>query len=330
MITNKYITTIIVIITVIAVCLCLCAAAFADIQTTGVAMEYESALFDTDEALTVCIKMDEDDMNEMLENTASGDWYKCDVIINGTTIGNVGIRASYDTEGYSFTLVFDKYEKGETCFGLDTLVLKYPADTDEALVYDMCEYLGADAPLYNYATIELNGEAFGEYLAVEGVDDSFMLRNYGIARGELYELDSRDGDVLSYTDDELDSYTVIWENATSKTSKKDRKQVVAALKSIAEGDDTEDYLYVDNVLRYMAVHTFVSRLTGNSLYSYYLYEHSGMLNLIPSDYDFSTGGSMTDFVSSDIFAELLENEEYLARYNDYLSLLEAEYSDLTA
>lgn len=46
----------------------------------------------------------------------------------------------------------------------------------EALVYDMFQYLGADASLYNYAEIYVNGNYWGLYLALEPVDESFLKR----------------------------------------------------------------------------------------------------------------------------------------------------------
>ena len=60
----------------------------------------------------------------------------------------------------------------------------------EALIYDMYQYLGADASLYNYAKLSVNGEYWGVYLALEAVEDSFLLRNYGVQDGELYKPDS--------------------------------------------------------------------------------------------------------------------------------------------
>ena len=90
------------------------------------------------------------------------------------------------TDRYSFKLEFDHYVDGQTCFGLDKLILNnnYADATNmkEALIYDMYQYLGADASLYNYAKLSVNGEYWGVYLALEAVEDSFLLRNYGVRR----------------------------------------------------------------------------------------------------------------------------------------------------
>ena len=210
MIAHKHITKIIAVVMAVAVCLCLCAVAFssqiaAAMGDMGISMEYETKLFDTSSILTVNILMDDADWNAMLENSTAEEYYQCDVEINGTTFYRVGIRPKGNTsltsiasdpttDRYSFKLEFDHYVDGQTCFGLDKLILNnnYADATNmkEALIYDMYQYLGADASLYNYAKISVNGEYWGVYLALEAVEDSFMLRNYGVQSGELYKPDS--------------------------------------------------------------------------------------------------------------------------------------------
>lgn len=210
MIAHKHITKIIAVVMAVAVCLCLCAVAFspqiaAAMGDMGISMEYETELFDTSSILTVNILMDDADWNDMLTNATAEEYYQCDVEINGTTFYRVGIRPKGNTsltsiasdpttDRYSFKLEFDHYVDGQTCFGLDKLILNnnYADATNmkEALIYDMYQYLGADASLYNYAKISVNGEYWGVYLALEAVEDSFMLRNYGAQSGELYKPDS--------------------------------------------------------------------------------------------------------------------------------------------
>lgn len=190
-----------------AVAFCLIVTLFADrfvaVSGSSVAtMEYESTLFDTSEIMTVNIIMDEDQWQELLDNAISEKYYACDVEINGETISNVGIRTKGntslssiandpDTDRYSFKIKFDKYVDGQTCMGLDKLVLNNnfadATNRKEALVYDMFQYLGADASLYHYAKISVNGEYWGTYLALEAVEDSFKLRNYGVSDGKLYK-----------------------------------------------------------------------------------------------------------------------------------------------
>ena len=210
MIAHRHITKIIAVVMAAAVGLCLCTAAFSAQITAaadgmGVSMEYEQALFDTGSILTVDIRMDAADWDDMLQNATAEEYYQCDVEIGGTIFYRVGIRPKGNTslsaiasdpttDRYSFKLEFDHYVEGQTCFGLDKLVLNnnYADATNmkEALIYDMYQYLDADASLYNYAKISVNGEYWGVYLALEAVEDSFLLRNYGAQNGALYKPDS--------------------------------------------------------------------------------------------------------------------------------------------
>lgn len=375
MIAHRNITKVIAVVMTLAVCLCLFAVAFLnEIITaagdTGVSMEYETKLFDTQSIISVNIIMDEEDWNDMLENAMSEEYYQCDVEVNGKMFYQVAIRPKGNTslssiandpttDRYSFKLEFDHYVEGQTCFGLDKLILNnnYADATNmkEALIYDMYQYLGADASLYNYAKIDVNGTYWGVYLALEAVEDSFQLRNYGAQKGILYKPESMDmgggmggfssgtnGADLNYSDDELDSYSTIWDGEVTSTTEADYKRVVTALKNISEGTNLESYMDIDNLLRYMAVHVFSvndDSLSGTMAHNYYLYESGGKLNLIPWDYNLCLGGmgggndassvinSAIDnaFSGTEFFDTLMENETYHSQYYEYLQQLVDEY-----
>ena len=179
-------------------------AAFSKQLSSGISLSYEQKLFDTDQVMTVNIRIDEDEWDDLLETAISETYYCCDIEINGETYYRVGIRAkgntslsmvaSSDSDRYSFKVKFDEYVDGQTCYGLDKLVLNnnYSDATmmKEAVVYDMFAFLDVDASLYNYARISVNGEYWGVYLALEAVEESFALRNYGTHYGNLYKPDS--------------------------------------------------------------------------------------------------------------------------------------------
>lgn len=432
MITHTYITKIVTAMAALAVLVCILARIFPEkavevFGETGVAVRYESELFDTREIIQIDIQMEESEWEDMLSHAAEETYYSCDVVIGGQTIRNVGIRpkgntslsaivADPDTDRYSLKLEFDHYVDGQTCLGLDKLILNnnYADATNmkEALVYDMYQYLGADASLYNYAEVSVNGEYWGVYLALEAVEDSFLLRNYGTADGALYKPESMgmggerpengrapgaenqrpggepgafgemkpngeagespgeapipvqgdntkrpeqknmsgmpggnssrggSGADLNYTDDDLDSYSTIWEGAVTDTKKSDHRRVVTALRYISEGTELERCLDIDNLLRYMAVHVFsvnMDSLSGMMPHNYYLYEQDGQLNILPWDYNLSFGGMNmgrsgngmdmindaidTPFQITRFFDALLEEETYRSKYHEYLQKL---------
>ncbi|MBQ3508393.1 MAG: CotH kinase family protein [Peptococcaceae bacterium] len=367
MISSKRIGVLAVVLILLALSVCLLpliAAEELQVLADGEEhMEYETALFDTSEVIAVDISMDRDAWQAMLDDALSETYYQCDVTINGTTFYSVGIRPKGNTSlssvardpddnRYSFKLEFDQFVDGQNCFGLDKLVLNNNyADASgmkEAVVYDMYQYLKADAPLYNYAEISVNGEYWGVYLALEAVEESFLLRNYGSTAGKLYKPEgmhqkNSSGANLNYTDDDLNSYSTIWEGAVTDSDDADHRRVVEALKQLYTGENLESCLDVDNVLKYMAVHNFAvneDSLSGAMAHNYYLLEQNGRLNMIPWDYNLSfggmRGGDATDVVnepiddsysSTEFFDALLENEEYLARYHQYYKMLTDEYFD---
>ena len=72
---------------------------------------------------------------------------------------------------------------------------------------------------------------------------------------------SSGGGSLVYTDDSIESYSSIFENAVfSNSSDKDKQRLITALKNLNEGTDLEKYIDVDAALRYFAAHTVVVNL----------------------------------------------------------------------
>lgn len=378
MIANKHIAKIVAVMMTFAVVLCLGAVAFSEkleaaFGGAGIRMEYETKLFDTSEIMHVNIIMEDAEWNDMLANALAKQYYECDVEINGKRFYSVGIRPKGttslagiiddpDNNRYSMKLEFDHYIDDQTCFGLDKLVLNSnfadATNMKEALIYDIFQYFGVDASLYNFAEISVNGVYWGVYLALEAVEESFMLRNYGADYGELYKPDAFNskkigsafesmegtgGADLNYIDDNLDSYPAIWNTEITKTTESDRKRVTTALKHIAEGTELERYMDIDNLLKLIAVHVFSSNsdsLMGLSQHNYYLYESKGTLNVLPWDYNLCLGGNYgvggdatflindpidEEFVVTDFFDALFTEEAYHSQYHAYLQQLADEY-----
>lgn len=165
-------------------------------------MKYESTLFDTSYVHTIDIIMD--DWDTFIENCESKKYSACIVVIDGVKYKNIGIRAKGNTslsnvktlgsQRYSFKLEFDHYEDGQSCDGLDKLCLNNLIQDNtmmkDYLVYRLMSDFDVNGPLCSYAYITVNGEDWGLYLAVEGIEESFLARNYGSDTGELYKPDS--------------------------------------------------------------------------------------------------------------------------------------------
>lgn len=398
------------------------------IRPAATVMGYEARLFDTEGVHTIDIVMD--DWDGFLETCENEEYAQCAVVIDGEAYQNTGIRAkgntslsmvsSMNSDRYSFKLEFDHYDSGRSYYGLDKLSLNnLIQDTTymkDYLTYRMMGAFGADAPLCSYVKITVNGEDWGLYLAVEGVEDSFLRRNYGNDSGILYKPDSlnlgggpgngrdfrmpnagdfgenaptppdgqdfggqapaafpgsgqdggeppasagfpgggQDGagqtrvdrgfgggmgsdDVkLRYIDDDPDSYSNIFDSAKAEISKADKTRLIASLKALGEGENLEEVLDVDEVLRYFVVHNYVRNgdsYTGSMVHNYYLYEKDGRLSMIPWDYNLAYGTFQGGDSDSEVNAPIdtpvsggdsrpmsdwmFKSAEYTERYHQY-------------
>ena len=144
---------------------------------------------------------------------------------------------------------------------------------------------------------------------------------------------------LVYTDDNKDSYSDILENEVFKTTTdSDKDKVIEMIKNLNEGTNLEEFLNVDEILRYFAVNTFLVNLdsyASNMKHNYYLYERDGVFEILPWDYNLSFGAfnigtasnainfpidsPVTDSLeNSPLIGKLLEVDEYKETYHKYL------------
>ncbi len=172
------------------------------LQSASRTMGYEQTLFDTSKVHTIDIIID--DWDGFISTCESETYSACTVVIDNEAMKNVAIRGKGNTslstvktmgsERYSFKIEFNQYEDGKNYHGLDKLSLNNLIQDNtcmkDYLAYRLMGEFGADAPLCSFAYITVNGEDWGLYLAVEGIEDSFLQRNYGRDTGELYKPDS--------------------------------------------------------------------------------------------------------------------------------------------
>ncbi|MCD8037194.1 MAG: CotH kinase family protein [Clostridiales bacterium] len=450
------------------------------VQASETTMGYETRLFDDSTVHTIDIIMD--DWDSFISTCENEEYSVCTVLIDNEAYKNVGIRAKGNTslsnvsslgsERYSFKIEFDHYDSTTSYYGLDKLSLNNIIQDDtyikDYLVYKMMNDFGVASPLVSFVYITVNGEDWGLYLAVEGVEESFLTRNYGSNYGELYKPDSTSGGggggamdngndpgnggnapgnmgggnsgfengtaenislttvqetadtmgetppdmaegqggmgnmgggfgneasdntdsstpaeqetieesasetthsrgggggmndgggmtmgssdtLLSYSDDDYDSYSNIFDNAKTDITDEDKDRLIAALKTLSEGEDIESAVDVEAVIRYFVVHNFVCNFdsyTGSMIHNYYLYEEDGILSMIPWDYNLAFGGfnsssSATSLVNYPIdtpvsggtvdqrpmLAWIFNSEEYTEMYHEYFAEFIEQYFD---
>lgn len=430
MITGKYINLVIVVLLLNAVIFTSVLMASPEKAETAVQQssqpQYVSKLFAEDKIISMDIKVDETEWKNMLDNATKEEYIPCDVTINGTTFTSVGIRpkgnsslstvAGSDSDRFSFKFEFDQYIEGQTCFGLDKLVINnVQSDATymkEYMSYELMNYIGVATPLHAYTDVKVNGKDWGFYIAVEAIEESFAQRNFGTDHGMLYKPESmgargngmmnnflnnkntnasntknvpenqiapdqqsnqntrgnRDfgnvpgGDMqggfpggsggssggtdLKYSDDNVSSYSNIFDNQVFEGTTADYSRVIEALKNLNSSTALEKYVNVDEVLKYIAVNTFTVNLDSyfsSMKHNYYLYEDNGQLSMLPWDYNLAFAGFQSGTASSAVnfpidtpvsgielserpmVAKLLEVPEYKKKYHQYLKQIADDY-----
>ena len=269
--------------------------------------EYPEALFTLGEMASVELEMPEATWQKIVTKASDKTYHECAVTINGERFDHVAIRtkgasslddvAMMKSDRYSFTLKLNKYEKGQEYHGLTKLLLNNniwdATQMKDAVVYDMCRFVGLPAPLTNYARISLNGKFFGCYLLVEPVDKHFARHNYPDEVSNIYKPYHN----LAYTGENMENYAEITNYAKVKGGEASMKRVVAALRSVEEGRDIDEHVDIESVMKYMALQTIVVNydcMTGLNEQNYYLREADGRISLIPWDYNLAWGGYPED------------------------------------
>ncbi len=507
MIRNKYTDiacTIIIALSLVITIVFINGEAFG-IQKSEYTVGYENRLFNTDVVHSVDIVVDESDWQAMLDQAMSEEYIKCNIVIDGEAYKNVAIRpkgnssltqvASSDSDRYSFKIEFDHYNDSLSYYGLDKLCLNNSIQDNtymkDFVSYQMMQEVGADAPLCSFVWITVNGQDWGLYLAVEGIEEGFAQRNYGSDYGTIYKPDNMDmngGDQdrgempdldqmkdrkpdqmpeneqdieqneetspqvsetqsssteqnegipsdpnlesqandqtnlneesqatqeaevqsdtnqnipssqaqdsmeiseeiqvpqmpqdrgengegsrefgqrgggmnrgsdavkLLYSDDEIDSYADIFDNAVMDVTDADKRRLIASIKQLNEGENLLEVLDTDEVIRYFVAHNFVlngDSYTGNMIHNYYLREKDGKMSMIAWDYNLAFGGmsmgaagvdQATALVNSPIdspvedgdmdsrpmISWIFNNEEYLNQYHSVFSEFITSYFD---
>jgi len=350
--------------------------------------EYVEKIFQKDKVMDIDISVDTAKWEELLKNASDEKYIPADVSINGEIYSTVGMRAKGNsslqmvasddtTDRYSLKLDFAEYVNGQNLYGLQKLALNNMiGDTSymkEALSYDMMAEMGVKTPACAFASISINGEPWGLYLAVEILDEDYLKRYYGDDYGNLYKpedtknfkmpldgfpqdgvpapanmpnaetadavtasMDVHDDDQaqnlapatvspenpgkqgaqmpqmpqmtvttnLIYTDDNISSYSGIFDNTVTKTTNEsDYEIVIEMLKTLSTGENLEEHLNVDEILRYFAVNTFLVNLdsyASNMKHNYYLYEDDGIFEILPWDFNLSFRGFMLSETSEAI------------------------------
>lgn len=320
---------------------------------------YVDKLFTNDKVINIDIVIDESDWEDLKQNPRDKTVYNITAVIDGEKVSNIGMRTKGDstlnqlasdssTDRYSFKIDFDYYDSETNFYGLTKLNLNCAYQDNSYmknnLAYKLFKMMSVPYCESSFAYITINGNEWGLYEMIEGVEEAYLIKNFGVqnSRGDLYKPDGVGSD-LKWIDDKYSSYTGM--NLKTNEDTTNNSKLIAFLNAInnTDGEDLEKYLNVDEALRYFAVNTALANLDsyqGNMKHNYYLYEIDGVFQILPWDYNLAFGGFGGSNISIDnptngnledrpLLNILLSNEEYKSKYYEYLEQVATIFTDGT-
>ncbi|MEZ6241451.1 MAG: CotH kinase family protein [Phycisphaerales bacterium] len=281
--------------------------------------------FRDDELTQITVTMDQLDLEAMLANPYSNDYYPCTVhLLNSQvdeTVEDVAIRPRGNTSRgavkKSWKLKFNEYVPGREVHGLEKLNLNGhqndPSVVRGKLAWDLYNAFGVPSSRASMARLVINDGSLVDdvYVNVEQIDDEFVQAWFGSDTGNLYQCTYKGeradlryvppGDAAAYAN--LGGFTYELENDSGMDQHAD---LAAFIAFIEDADDATfaaeivDRFSVDNFLRAMAVDCVNGHWDdiwyGANNYFLYVNPDSGVVEYIPYDLDNSYG---IDFFSTD-------------------------------
>lgn len=203
--------------------------------------------------------------------------YRAKVTIDGQTVADVGLRkrgfiGSSSMQRPSLGIRFDHFDPQKRFAGLRRLSLNNnlqdPSQLHQVLAYRLFAAAGVPAPRCNLAKVTVNGHYLGVYSHVEAVEEEFLKRHFGDARGNLYE-------------GQLSDFRPRWVKTFERKNHKanpDRSDLERLVKALQNDDAhllaaVESAVDLDAYLRYWAMESLIGHWDsysngGNNFFVY--------------------------------------------------------------
>ena len=326
-----------------------------------------SDLFSQDVIHKIDVKMNESDWDNLLKNASREEWTPCDVVIDGETYKNVGIRTKGNSSlmmakdgKYSFRFKLDKYDKelnyhGLTEFCMNNMLMDASCLRD-ILCYNAMYEIGGVAPHAAHTDMYLNGELYSFYLLAEQPGTTVAERYAVDDDSVLYKATESNGNGGGWGGFGGDSYCSFTENMPLdrfdvKFGKDDEFKHIQDIKTAINKLTPTDYKFIEDILD---VPSFLKGFAVNSIFcnydsyngslahNYYLMYSGGKAYFVGWDYNLCLGnftggaGSVTSDITTSLYqstiedrplAKLLQVPEYYDMYVEIVNDVLNYYSD---
>lgn len=284
-----------------------------------ITIENNVDIFDDSMIHKVQIDMDRKDYESLIatyEETGLKEYFKTDVVIDGVTIDDVGVRlkgqmtlqhafkgSSYiDSMQLPFLIKFDKYVDGQNYRGITELAVRIGSSDsllEEPLALYAHSICGAVVPECSYASVTVSDLDPAYYVICEQIDESYLVKYFNDYDGVLYKAGNFVD--LTYKGDDQTEYMSDFEQKT-QVNEEDLAPLISFLKFVSESSDEEFeeelpyWLDVDALITMMAVNDLVENSDSfsgmNSNYYFYYNPETEKFIILAWDMNLAFGAMM--------------------------------------
>jgi spore coat protein H len=297
--------------------------------------------------------LNETDWSKLKAAFQENTYYPADVIWNGQTVRNVGIRSrglgSRSSTKPGLRVDFDRYSSGQQFLGLKSFVLdnltQDPTGVKEAVAMRFFTRLGIPAPRETHVQLYVNGRYAGLYGLVESVDKTMMGRVFGSIGdnvqndGYLFEYNYVLGSPwrFLYEGSDLTPYKARFDIKTNESHAESQiwgpiEELVRLVNTSAANSfesEVAPRLDLAAFVRYIAVQNFVAQNDGFNGYdgmnNFYLYRLENSTSHVFIAWDEDNAFLQPDFGittrndENALTRRVLDNASYKAQYFSVLS-----------
>jgi spore coat protein CotH len=291
----------------LAVCLA------SQVTSAAASAQTQDALFSDAVLQDVRLAISSRDWETLKARASEDTYYPADVIWNGVTVRNVGIRSrgASTRNGIKPGLRVDinHYVASQEFLGLKAFVLDNMYSDDslvrESVTMKMFAKMAFPAPREAHARLFVNNEYVGVYVLSESIDRTFIGRVFGAAEanvengGYLLEFEHVAPYHFEYLGPDLLAYAGLFKPQTRDTDSAVNVYgpLVDMIRTINESSDEDfaaavgRYLDLQQIVKYVAIEEFIVEWDGlvgfAGMNNFYLYRswQTGQSQLIPKDKD---------------------------------------------
>jgi spore coat protein CotH len=190
------------------------------------------ALFNDTAVQRLELRIHSADWEKLKQNFRENDYYPADLVFNGQTVRNVGIRSrgggSRSGTKPGLRVDFDRYATDQQFLGLKSFVLdnltQDSSGVRETMAMKVFAAIDIPAPREAHVRLYVNGAYAGLYAAIESIDKDFLARAFGSIDGNvqndgfLFEFEWLDAWRFTYLGSNLGEYKPRFNPHTRETA----------------------------------------------------------------------------------------------------------------